>query len=111
MQGKWGVVRCKPDQYYFWVDGYRQWQFKALYREINNELMLEELTNGSAPWTRNSNQEVISFLRTRLKEATKVWFYFVSSKLVPFKLLFTVGRDKALLSYAIVKGINSTWER
>ena len=79
-------------------------QFRALYRELNYELILEELTNGSAPWTRNANQEVMSFLRIGLTEVAKVWFDFVSSKLVPSKHLSTVGRDKAFLTYAIVKG-------
>ena len=38
--------------------------FRVLYREPNYELILEELTDGSAPWTRNENQEVMSFPRT-----------------------------------------------
>ena len=42
-------------------------QFRALYWEPNYELNLEELINGSAPWTRNANQEVMSYPRTWLK--------------------------------------------
>ena len=79
-------------------------QYKILYRVPNYELILEELTDGSAPWTRNENQEVMSFPKVGLKEVAKVWFYFVPAKLVPSKHLSTVGRDKALLTYAIVKG-------
>ena len=65
-------------------------EFKALYRELDYEKILEELIDGSASWTRNANQEVICFPRTRLKEIAKTWFYFVSSKLVPSKHLSTV---------------------
>ena len=79
-------------------------EFKTLYREPDYDKILQEVTDGSALWTRNANQEVISFPRTRLTKVAKVWFYFVSSKLVPSKHLSTVGRDKALLTYAIVKG-------
>ena len=39
-----------------------------------------------------------------MAQVAKVWFYFVSSKLVPSKHLSKVRRDKALLIYAIVKG-------
>ena len=79
-------------------------EFRSLYREPDYEKILEELTNGSTPWTRNATQEVMSFLRKRLIEIAKTWFYFISSKLVLSKNLSIVGRDKALLTYAIVKG-------
>ena len=77
-------------------------EFKALYREPNYENILEDLVGGSVAWTRNANQEVMSFLRTGLMEIAKTWFYFVSYKLVPSKHLSIVRRDKALLTYAIV---------
>ena len=30
-------------------------EFKALYKEPNYELILQELDNGSSPWTTNAN--------------------------------------------------------
>ena len=66
--------------------------------------ILEELTDGSAPRTRNATQEVMLFPRTGLPEITKTWIYFVSSKFVPSKHLSIVGIDKELFTYAIVKG-------
>ena len=33
-------------------------QFGVLYREPKYELILEEMTDGSVPWTRNANHEV-----------------------------------------------------
>ena len=44
----------------------------------------------------------MSFPRAGLTEIAKTWLYFVSSKLVPFKHVPIVIRDKALLTYAIV---------
>ena len=79
-------------------------EFRTLYREPNYEVILQDLTNGSTPWIRNANQEVMSFLRIGLMEVGKVWFYFVSSKLVSSNHLSTVGKDKALLTCAIVEG-------
>ena len=76
-------------------------EFKALYREPNYDNILEELTDGSAPWARNSTQEVMFFPGTGLTEIAKTRF-----TLYPPKHLSTVGRDKALLTYAIVKGYN-----
>ena len=46
----------------------------------------------------------MSFPRTWLTEIAKVWFYFVSCKLIPSKHLSTIRTDKALLTYVIVKG-------
>ena len=60
-------------------------EFRALYRDPNYDLILQELTKESVQWSRNANQEVMAFPRTRLKEVAKVWFYFVSVKLVPSK--------------------------
>ena len=58
-------------------------EFKALYRELDYEKILEKLNDGSAPWLSNTNQEVMSFLRTGHTEVDKTWFYFISCKLVP----------------------------
>ena len=52
----------------------------------------------------NANKEVMYFLRIGPTEVAKVWFYFVSSKLVPSKHLSTVGSGTTLLTYAIVRG-------
>ena len=79
-------------------------KFRALYKEPNYDLILQELTDGSKQWSINVNQEVMAFPRTGLTEVAKIWFYFVSSKLVPSKHLSMIERDKALLPYSIVKG-------
>ena len=39
-----------------------------------------------------------------LTEEAKVWFYFISSILRPSKHLSTVGREEAILLYALLKG-------
>ena len=102
VQWKWVLFDASTINRVFGLTNADSKKFIALYREPNYELVLEELTDGSAPWTRNENQEVMSF--SRLKEVAKVWFYHVSSKLVPSKYLSTIGRDEALLTFAIVKG-------
>ena len=104
VQWKWVLFDASTINRVFGLTDADSEKFIALYQEPNYELILEELTNGSAPWTRNENQEVMSFSRTRLKEVAKVWFNHVSSKLVPSKYLSTIGRDEALLTFAIVKG-------
>ena len=43
-------------------------------------------------------------LEVLLTKEAKVWFYFVSSVLLPSKHLSTVRRNKAILFYALLKG-------
>ena len=45
-----------------------------------------------------------SIARGFLTKEAKVWFYFVSSVLLPSKHLSTVGRNEAILLYALLKG-------
>ena len=43
-------------------------------------------------------------VNSALTEEAKVWFYFVSSVLLPSKHLITVRRNEAILLYALLKG-------
>ena len=45
-----------------------------------------------------------SISRGSLTEEAKVWFYFLSSVLMPSKHLRIVRQDKAVFLYAILKG-------
>ena len=74
-----------------------------MYRELDYEKIVKELTDGTSPWSRMTKQEVMSFPMTRLTKIPNVWFYFISCKIVPSKHLSIVRRDKAILTYAIVK--------
>ena len=45
-----------------------------------------------------------SIARGDLTEEAKVWFYFISSVLMPSKHLSTVRREEVILLYALIKG-------
>ena len=45
-----------------------------------------------------------SIVRGDLTEEAKVWFYFISSILMPSNHLSTMRREEAILLYALLKG-------
>ena len=61
------------------------------------------LTDGKGKWkvTRKTPHESIA--KALIKEA-KVWFYFVSSVLLPSKHLIKVRKNESVLLYTLLKG-------
>ena len=66
--------------------------------------MVDLLTNGKGKWKATRKTPHESIARGSFTEEAKVWFYFVSSFLLPSKHLRTVRKNEAILLYALLKG-------
>ena len=67
---------------------------------------MKSLIRGKGVWKQNpSTLEVTTFQMNTLKLIPKVWHNFICAILKPSLHLSTVTRDKAILLYAIMQGI------
>ena len=71
---------------------------------IKHQKIVDLLTAGKGEWKGTKINPFRSIAKGDLPEEAKVWFYFVSSVLWPSKHLCTVGREEAILLYALLKG-------
>ena len=65
---------------------------------------MDLLTIEKGKWKASKKTLYESIAIGALTEEAKVWFYFVSSVLLPSKHLSTVRRNEAILLYALLKG-------
>ena len=78
-------------------------KFKKLLANPNLEKIARKLTDGKGKWKKGKGeQKTIS--RGDLTEEAKVWFYFLSSVMVPTKHVCTVREQEAIILYAMLKG-------
>ena len=68
--------------------------------------MLEVLTENSIQWKTNLKNEFLNFPRTGLSSAFRIWHYFISSILNPSTHGSSISKERAILNFAIAKGIN-----
>ena len=78
-------------------------KFKKLLENPDLKKIAEKLTGGKAQ-LRQEKGGPKTLNRGSLTEEAKVWFYFLSSVLVPTKHLSTVREQEAVMLYAILKG-------
>ena len=76
-----------------------------MWNSPNYDEMLEVLTDNSLQWKTNSKNEVINFPRTSLSPASRIWRYFISSRLKPSTHVSSVSREWPILNFAIAKGM------
>ena len=79
-------------------------KFKKQLRELKHQKIVDLLTAGKGEWKGTKINPFRSIARGDLTKEAKVWFYFVSSILRPSKHLSTLGREEAILLYALLKG-------
>ena len=79
-------------------------KFKRLVEEPNFQKIVDLLTNGKGKWNSTRKNPHESIARGALTEKAKVWFYFLSSVILPSKHLCTIKEKEAVLLYAILKG-------
>ena len=79
-------------------------KFRKQLRETEHQKIVDLLTVGKGEWKGTKINPFRSIARGDLTEEAKVWFYFVSYVLRPSKHLSTVGREEAILLYALLKG-------
>ena len=79
-------------------------KFKKLLKEPEYQKRVDLLTTGKGKWKGTKKTLYKSIAIGDLIEEAKVWFYFISSVVLPSKHLSTVKRDEAVLLYALLKG-------
>ena len=72
--------------------------------EPDFQKIVDLLTNGKGNWNATRKNPHESIARGALIEPEKVWFYFLSSVILPSKHLRIVREKEAVLLYAILKG-------
>ena len=79
-------------------------KFKKLVENLDHEKIIYLLTAGQGKWeaTRKNPHHAIN--GGSLTEEAKVWFYFLSSVILPTKHLFSVREQEAIILYALLKG-------
>ena len=78
-------------------------KFKRLLKELEYQKIVDLLTTEKRKWKATKKTLYESIARGDLTKEAKVWFYFISSVLLPSKHLNTVRRNKAILLYALLK--------
>ena len=79
-------------------------KYKKLFREPNHEKIIDFLTVGKGKWRATKKNPHESINRGSLIEEAKVWFYFISSVIIPTKHLNTIREQEAIILYALLKG-------
>ena len=79
-------------------------KFKKQLKEPEHHKIVDLLTAGKGKWKGTRKTPFKFIARGDLTEEAKVWFYFISSILMPYKHLSTVRKEKAILLYALLKG-------
>ena len=79
-------------------------KFRKQLRETEHQKIVDLLTAGKGEWKGTKLNPFRSIAKADLIEEAKVRFYFISSVLRPSKHLSTVGREEAILFYALLKG-------
>ena len=79
-------------------------KFRKQLKETEHQKIVDLLTAGKGEWKGTKINPFRSIARGDLTEEAKVWFYFIRSGLRPSKHLSTVGREEAILLYALLKG-------
>ena len=74
-------------------------KFKKLLKEPDYQKIVDLLTAEKGKWKGTKKTLYKSISRGDLTEEAKVWFYFITSVLLPSKHLSTVKRDEAILLY------------
>ena len=79
-------------------------KFKKLVENPNHEKNIDLLTGGQGKWEATRKNPHYSINRGSLTEEDKVWFYFLSSIILPTKHLCAVREQEAIILYALLKG-------
>ena len=79
-------------------------KFKKMMEKPNHGKILHLLTAGRGKWEATKKDPHHSINRGSRTEEAKVWFYFLSSIIVPTKHLSSVKEQEAMILYALLKG-------
>ena len=79
-------------------------KFKKLVENPDHEKIINLLTAGQGKWEATKKNPHYDINRGSLTEDAKVWFYFLSSVILPTKHLSAVREHEAIILYALLKG-------
>ena len=79
-------------------------KFKKLVENPNHEKIIDLLTAGLGKWEATKKNPHYAIKRGSLTEEAKVWFYFLSSVILPTKHLCAVREQEAIILYSLLKG-------
>ena len=79
-------------------------KFKKLVKEPKYHRIVDLLIDGKGKWKLKKKTLHESIARGSLTKEAKVWFYFVSSVLMPSKHLSSARKEEAILFYTLLKG-------
>ena len=79
-------------------------KFKKLLENPNHEKIIDLLTAGQGKWEATKKNPHYAINRGSLTEEAKVWFYFLSSVILPTKHICAVRKQEAIILYALLKG-------
>ena len=79
-------------------------KFKKLVENPDHEKIIDLLTDGQGKWEATRKNPHYAINRGSLTEEAKVWFYFLSSVILPTKHLCAVREQEAIILYALLKG-------
>ena len=79
-------------------------KFKKLVDNPDHEKIIDLLTGGQGKWEATRKNPHYAINRGSLAEEAKVWFYFLSSVILPTKHLCVIREQEAIILYALLKG-------
>ena len=104
VKGVWVPYGAKTINEMYGMEGQKNGsKFKKLMNNPNREKLARRLTDGKGQWKKGKGEQK-TMRRGDLTEEAKVWFYFLTSVMVPTKHVCTVREQEAILLYAILKG-------
>ena len=97
-------LQQREDKYAVQCEGVEGWfKFQEILKKPEYQKMVDLLTTGKGKWKGTKKTLYKSIARGDLTKEAKLWFYFISSVLLPSKHLSTVIRDEAIILYVLVK--------
>ena len=78
-------------------------KYKKMIDNPNREKIARKLTDGKVKWGQGKGEQK-TINRGALTEEEKVWFYFMTSVMVPTKHVCTIREQEAIILYAMLKG-------
>ena len=79
-------------------------KFKKLVESPDHEKIIDLLIAGQRKWEATRKNPHYAINRGSLTNEAKVWFYFLSSVILPTKHLCSVREQEAIILYALLKG-------
>ena len=79
-------------------------KFKKIVENPDHEKIIDLLTSGQGKWEATRKNPHYAINRGSITKEAKVWFYFLSSVILPTKHFYAVREQEATILYALLKG-------